>query len=518
MNCMKKISRILQILTLLLLSALITAIISCSPDSSQEQKNINKTDSESGDAGSDSVIENSASGELKSPVPDDVKFDGQKVRFFSYYPELGGNGELDPAKTTLLETGTGDVVNDAIYRRNMEVQEKLDVKFEFTYSPPNADDPVNNNLISKSVNAGLDEYDIIIGRQFQCVQLATDEIFRNIKNFPYLDITKPWWATKYINDITIGNDVLMFVTGDISLAWLVRLSTMYFNKDLYAQNFDNPDDMYKLVLDGGWTLDALDGMVKIMYKDLNGDGNPGEDDQFGLITHAISMTDHFTYASGIRATARDDSGLPYFIFNNEKTVQYVQKLYDLYYNNEGTLVVPFSNPKFGSIFNDKFSANEVLFRPDILGNSETLRNMQTDFGMIPFPKLDENEPSYSALVHDTAPLMCIPSTCMRDELVGAVLEEMAFRGYMYMTPAFFDVALKNKYMRDSDDNAMQCLDLIRSNSTTDFAYVYNYAINDMGLIMRSLMEKKSSDFVSAYEKIEEKSNANLQKIIDAYLK
>jgi hypothetical protein len=497
-----------------LLLALILMITACS---SEDPGSTSITADPPGDSGAQDAAAANDPGELKSPVPDSLDFDGQTVRFYSYYPEIGGNGELDPARATLLEVEPGDVVNDAIYRRNMEVQEKLNVIFEFAYAPPNIDDAFNNNFISRSVNAGMDEYDIVIGRQFQCVQLTTGGVFRNIKNLPHLDINNAWWATRYINDLTIGNDVLMFVTGDISLAWLVRLSTMYFNKELYAANFGDPDDMYRLVLNGGWTLDALDSKAREVYRDLNGDGLANDADQFGLITHAISMTDHFTYASGIRATARDENGLPYFIFNNEKTVNFVQKLHNLYYNNTGTWVVPFSHPQFGPIFNDKFIAGEALFRPDILGNSEALRGAETDFGMIPFPKFDENEPSYLALVHDTAPLFCVPATAAQDELIGAVLEEMAFKGYLHMTPAFFDIALKNKYMRDSSDYAMQCLDLIYQNSTTDFAYVYNYALNDMGLIMRDLMGRRSADFVSQYERLEDRANAALQRIIDAYL-
>ena len=287
---------------------------------------------------------------------------------------------------------------------------------------------------------------------------------------------------------------------------------------MYSDNFGNPDDMYQLVLDGKWTMDEINSMVKATYKDLDGDGTPGPEDQYGMIGHTYSTTDLFTYSSGIRATARDGDGLPYFVFNNEKTLRYMEKLYDIYYNGPGMMLVNVSAiPDFDGYMNNKFAENKVLFRADVFISSEKLRGMETDFGIIPFPKLDESEPSYLSLVHDVAPLMCMPITCEKDELVGAVLEEMAFKGYTNMTPAFFDVALKNKYMRDSDDKAMRCLDLIRENSVTDFAYVYNYALNNIGLIMRDLITSKSSDFVSRYEKMETKANDQLQKIITAYI-
>ena len=491
---------------LLLVLILAAVFASCSKDDNKETP-------------SNTEDKSAATGETfaereKSPVPDDLKFDGQTVRFFSYYPEEG----VDTDRMSVKEKDTGDVVNDSIYKRNMDVMDKFGVIFEFTYSPPGAAGNYPNDLISKAVAAGMDDYEIVIGNQYQCVQLATKGVYKNLINLPYLDITNKWWATQYINDLTIGKDVLMYVTGDISLSWLVRLSAVYFNKKLYADNFGQPDDFYQLVLDGKWTLDELNTMVKSVYRDLDGDGAPGEDDQYGMIGHTYSTTDLFTYSSGVRATARDENGLPYFVFNNEKTVRYTEKLYDIFYGGPGMFLINVAAiPEFDRYMNDKFAANKVLFRADVLVSGERLRNMETDFGIIPFPKFDENEPSYLALVHDVAPLLCIPLTCEKDELAGAVLEEMAFRGYMDMTPAFFDVALKNKYMRDSDDKAMQCLDIIRINAMTDFAYVYNYALNNVGLIMRDLMTKKSSNFVSAYEKTEDKANKSLQKIIEAYM-
>ncbi|MCL1859792.1 MAG: extracellular solute-binding protein [Oscillospiraceae bacterium] len=526
---MKKLTRAIIII---LLMALLSAVISCSSDDKKSGGDISpeiQSDEINSDSGFGIETEKSDPEESKSPVPDDVTFGGQTVRFFNYYPEAEDNGTIDPAMATILnaEEAAGDVVYEAIYRRNMEVQAKLGVTFEFTYCPPNADpDTYQNSHISKLVKAGTDDYDIVLGKQWQCVQLATQDIFKNIKNLPYLDINNPWWATKYINDVTIGRDVLMYVTGDISTKWLLKLGTMYYNKELYKSNLGDPDDMYRLVLDGKWTMDAFNEKVKVMYSDLNGNGLPDDEDQYGLITHTISITDLFTYASGIRATDRNSDGFPYFIMNSEKTYSFVDKLHDIYFNNPGTFVVLSNHPRFSTIINDKFAENQVLFIPGTLEVSGQLRSMKTDFGMIPFPKLDEKESSYLSLVHDTAPLMCVPATCSKDdELIGAVLEEMAYKGYIHMTPAYFDVALKNKYMRDSDDMSMQCIDLIRENAITDFAYVYNYALkansatysDNVGLIMRDVMGAKSSNFVSYWEKIEEVANKNLQKIIDAYI-
>ena len=518
--------KILKALFTALILLLFLPAVSCGGEKQNENSlDINKNDPK--------PEENGAGEEKsgpKSPVPDDLKFTGETVRFFNYYFEVDTNGTVDPAMATLTnaETASGDVVYEAVYKRNMEVQDKFGVTFKFTHCPSDADpDKYQNSFIAKIVNSGSDEFDIVIGKQFQCVRLASENMFRNIKDLPYLDITNPWWAEGYINELTVGKNTLMYITGDISAAWLNRLGTIYFNREVYKNYIgENPDDLYKMVLDGKWTMDALYNIVKNMYADLDGDGVQSDGDMYGLITHTISATDYFTYGSGIHVTSHDENGFPYFVINNEKTVEFVDKLYDLYYNNQATRLIPQSQSNFNDIFNDKFAANESLFRDANLGVSSQLRSMQADFGMIPFPKLDETIPSYSSLVHDTAPLICVPETCSKDdEFIGAVIEEMAFKGYTLMTPAYFDVALKNKYMRDSDDMAMRCLDIIRENAVTDFAYVYNYALKPnpdswdthVGLIMRDLMGKKSNNFASFWEKVEKPAADNLQKIIDAYI-
>jgi len=446
---------------------------------------------------------------LKSAVPDNLKFDGNTVRFYSYYTEN--------RNTDIILESAPDIVNDAIYTRNMVVQDKLDVKFEGVFS--SEESPANNNgLMTKSVNAGLDEYDIIIGVQWICTQIATSNIFKNIIDLPYLGLENPWWADRYMKEMTVGNNVVMFLIGDISVGMMMRASTMYFNKDLYTDNLGDPDEMYQFVLDNKWTMDAFAGKIKDIYRDLNGDGVSDVDDQYGFMGYPVVNPYHFMYASGVRVTQRDKNGIPYFDFNNQKTVNFIEKLYDLFYNNKDAYTISQTVNEFWETTTKKFMSNEVLFRAEFLSHCESLRSMQTNFGMIPFPKCDEHEQSYHALVNTAAPLYCVLITCTRDELVSAVLEEMAFQGYMYMTPAYFEMALKNKYMRDSDDKAMQCLDLIWSNPTTDFAMVYNNALSGIGGMAESLMVNKSSAFVSEYRRIEDKATEQLQAIIDLYIK
>jgi len=447
--------------------------------------------------------------EIQSPIPKGVTFGGEEIRIVNstYYPEelvfMNVEGEI------------GEIVNDAIYKRNLKVQGDLDVNFKFTdLSLFGGGD--FQRMVRNSVKAGSDDYDILIGVQYDCVALATANIYTNLVGAPYIDVDKPWWAAKHIQEeLVVGKDTLYFLAGDISLNFIRNMGCAFYNKQLYTEYFGNPDDMYKLVLDGKWTIDKLGEMCRAIYKDLNGDGKPDDGDQYGTGVHTANFTEHFTYSAGVRATARDNEGAPYFVMNNERTASFTEKLYDLYYQNEGVRVFPPSEETVQVTMPKKFMNNEFLFDFGFIYISEYLRDMKSDYGLIPFPKYDENQPEYLSLAHNIIPLYSIPTTITKMEAATAVLEAMAFEGYKTVVPAYYEIALKLKYTRDATDDAFKIIDMIHANVTTDFAYIYDF--NGIGLIMRSLMGSKTSDFVSKYEKIENGGQKQLEKLIDTYL-
>ena len=510
------------ILSVLLIFSAVFLIFSCAKndDSSNSSNNNNNNKEQNNDNANNAGEDNNnpegvnaeEPAELISPIPEGVQFGGEEIRILncSYFGEelvfMNAEGEI------------GEIVNDGVYRRNIKVQSDLNVNFKFTdISLQNAGN--FQKMVKNSVNAGSDDYDFLIGVQYDCVQLATANVYANLAGAPYIDLDKPWWPAKNIQEeLVIGKNTLYFLGGDISLNFIRNMGCVFFNKQLYSENFDNhPDEMYKLVLDGKWTIDKLDEMSKIMYKDLNGDGKFDDGDQYGSGVITNNLTDHFTYAAGVRATERDAQGVPYFVMNNERTVSFTEKLHNLFYNNEGVRVYVSAEETNNALIPGKFKNNELLFDFGWFYISELLRDMKTDYGVIPYPKFDENQPSYLSLAHDIVPLYCVPTTCVKTEAVCAVLESMAFESYKSLVPAYYEIALKLKYTRDTNEDAFKIIDMIHDNCTTDFAYVYNYALNSVGLIMRELMAGKSSDFVSKYEKIEPKAQKSLEKLIDTYL-
>lgn len=448
--------------------------------------------------------------ELNCSLPDSLNYEGAKVRIlnFNYYG--------DDAYVLNVGEQTGDIIKDAVYARNEAVAERLNIGFAFTDKyVVNGED--FGKLISSVVMAGSDEYDIIHGVQYLVAQQVVNNYFMNMAGLDYLDFNADWWATDYINEATIGSSKIFLATGDISLGYIRHMSCAFFNKTVYENYFGDPNDLYQLIYNGGWTLDTFGEYSKSCYSDVNGDGKKDTGDNYGAGVMVSNLTDHFTYDAGIRVTTRNSEDIPVLTMNNEKTIAFTQKLYSLFYENDGIFVYPPTDETNQITLTGKLKNNEVLFLFGWFHTSDYLRDMTVDYGVIPFPKFNETQETYLSLLHDISTVYCLPITCSTSEMSAAVMEAMAFEGYKTVIPAYYEVALKMKYFRDSDDIAMRIVDMIHDNPTTDFAYIYNYALGNIGLVMRDLMSGKKADFASHYAKIESSVQTKLDTLVNLYL-
>ncbi len=443
-------------------------------------------------------------------LPDDLNYEGANVRILNY------NYFGEDAYILNVTEQTGDIIKDAVYLRNEAVSERLNTEFVFTDKfTMNGED--FGKLISSVIMADSDEYDIIHGVQYSAAQQLLNNYFLNMAGLEYLNFDAAWWATDYIKEGTIGNNKIFFASGDISLGHIRDMSCAFFNKAVYENYFGDTNDFYQLVYSGKWTLDTFGEYAKTCYGDVNGDGMKDKDDYYGAGVIVSNLTDHFTYDAGIRATTRNTDDIPELTINNEKTIAFTQKLYSLFYENDGVYVYPPTDETNYITLPGKLKNNELLLLFGWFHTADYLRDMPGDYGVIPFPKFDETQETYLSLPHDIATIYCLPITCTTVEMSAAVMEAMAFEGYKTVIPSYYEVALKMKYFRDSDDMAMQIVDMIHDNPVTDFAYIYNYALGNIGLVMRDLMSGKKSDFASHYAKIETSVQTKLDDLVSLYL-
>ena len=340
---------------------------------------------------------------------------------------------------------------------------------------------------------------------------ATEHYYINLKDAPYLDFSQPWWQGEAMDSLQVGEDRLFFLSGEILLSNILHIGAIYFNKDIFDAHFGDSRNLYQLVLDGGWTYDRFAEYSEQVYTDVNGNGIKDGEDVFGFYADLGSSIDHFTFASDVELSRRGEDGLPELTILSDRLVQLTEVLYKLYYENAGVMV---DNDE--GRHHELFAGGYTLFHPFrlVAGTLPALREMESDYGIIPYPKLDAEQKEYRTLIHNASSIVFVPITCRKVATVCAVLEALAAESHRSVTEVGYETLLKRKYSRD--DVSSQMIDLIYAAARKDFAYNYAASLSNAGFITREVIAARSADIASYYAKREKAYTLTLNKLIEFY--
>lgn len=281
------------------------------------------------------------------------------------------------------ERENGDTINDAVYLRNRTVSERYGVEI-ITHPFGNAEAGVNiMTPLDASILAGDDSYQMASAYTYLAAPQSTDGKYLNWYEIPYINLNKPWWSDGFINAATI-NECTYIATGSLSLLFNEVIMSVFFNKTL-AENY-NIESLYELVDNGDWTIDKMNSYIKLATMDIDGDGVFTDTDRFGLGINIFTHVDNFQYAFEISLTERDANGLPYISIEMDKMQSALEKINSIL-NDSGDCYL--SNQ--ARLPEGMFEGDRVLFMTSPLGDAAIYRAMDSDFGIIPYPKWNTNQ-------------------------------------------------------------------------------------------------------------------------------
>ena len=365
------------------------------------------------------------------------------------------------------------------------------------------------------IKSGDDTYDLISAYQAYTVPLALKGIFADLSDTEYLDFSQPWWELEYMQELLLKNDAsIYFIQGDIALYMLGSMGSVYYNKRLLGDIAGDGFNINSCVDSGEWTLEKFGELAKNAYSDVNGNGTRDDDDIYGFGATTVKSTEHFMYDAGITSCTRDADGFPTYTFNNERSSAFIEKLHNLYYENDGAYIATADSGISAML--TMFTNGRLLFLPGWLYMAKTVSSDAVDdYGIIPYPKYDENQEKYLTLVHDGTTIYCIPVTVQNMGKVSAVTEALCAESWRRVTPEYFEVALKNRYASDAESAKM--IDTIRAGITTDFFYANNYSFTGSpGLLCRSAMAGKMKSISSLCKQTDKSTKATLKSLIEDY--
>lgn len=412
------------------------------------------------------------------------------------------------------ENVVGERVQDAAYERNQTVSDEMNCSVEFTQVDLSYDRV--ESYFSKIVLAGDDVYDLAINDQYGFSKLAINGIFYNLLDpgyESYFDFDADGWYSDYMTGFMVGNQKMYLLAGDYFIDLLRATHVVYVNTDMFTNLYGDPNELYGIVEDGGWTIDKYTEYVDGAYVDLNGDGTEDAGDSYGLYGNANSgmFSFCFLFSTDISSVTFDSSRIPSISDSNERASKFCDKLLTLYDSRGFGKTVTYNAEMM-----TKYASGGALFSHFIkLGEVESAAFRAMDnLGIVPYPKADELQDGYHSIPHDTAELGAVPATISADSMsaLSAYLQAIAYYSYKDVVVEYFDIALKNKYARDEPTGRM--LDIIREgiNSPFEVAFGSNYSSIVWTSISKSI-EKDTNMFASNYEAALSGAREGLEKLI-----
>ncbi|MHC1695781.1 MAG: extracellular solute-binding protein [Eubacteriales bacterium] len=495
-----------NILAALLLLSLLVSLVSCAGTAD--------TVSTTAAGQGDTTAAQSATEDIAPDLPS-YDFGGEELRFL--VKEEGGVGRWTSIEI-YSEEENGEVINDAVYKRNSIIEDKYNVKIAQTYTSAGSMNTFGMyKEISKLVLAGDTTYDIVMPTLEDCAMLGRDGLLLDM-NTLNTDLSKPWWNQMIASTTSIGGKTF-YATGDISVLAMQATYIMLFNKDNITDlALESP---YDIVRRGEWTIDKLLEMSRVFTKDLNGDGVLNDEDNNGTLIINNYVRAAYT-ASGQLLITPDKDGKLSFTGDTARSVEVLEKIYQLFEARDAVLCVSdqarvsgasagMDHVTFGA---NVFSAGRGLFLAGTMWNVPTMRSMDADFGIIPLPKIDGKQPEYYSFVHPwAASAVAIPITSKDAARASAVLEDMAYQAMKIITPAYYEISIKTKFSRDEDSKEM--LDLIFENRVLDIGYLF-----DIGKMVSGLEDliyaKRKDNFTSFIESKKAAVDKELQVIQEGY--
>ena len=402
----------------------------------------------------------------------------------------------------------GEVINDAIYRRNHDVEEKYNISIEYTLFDWQSGD----DNIKKVILAGENAYDLLTCTHLYLGDLMMRGSFLDWKTIPYVDMTKIYYVQS-ANDTYSISTVQPLLFGDyldssINCTWV-----FVFNKRLADQY--GISGLYETVDDGRWTIDYLTETIKDTQSDLNGDSVFDENDFYGLAIDKYGSVDSFVRAFEMSAIKKDENNYPILDFYNEHTVNAYTRLYNLYYNTSGAYT------QYGAFAatGGSFIPGKAIFSNNLMITlyGAEMRDMQDDYGILPYPKLEESQSGYYSYLDGTFSAMMLGITTPSEniEMCGMITEALNAYSREYVLPALYDTSLKLKASRDED--SMRMLDILLEGRRFSFDSFdeggFKFSPNNA---LRANIQNKKDSISSFCEKNMKSAQKWVDKIIAQY--
>ena len=440
-------------------------------------------------------------------LPTDITYDGYTFTIMSHeHPDTAIAWKVVDIYTEELN---GERINDAVYQRNLAMEDRFDVKIAQNLQG----DP--NTTAAQLINSGDDAFDLLqTNTQIQC-GLVVKGYLMNMAEMEYLNFNKAWWDSTAMEGITIG-DKIFYAIGDSMLNGKKATWVVLFNKML-TENAGVPN-LYDLVKEGGWTLDKLNQFGEQIAQDVNGDGTMtwGED-VYGIgLQHEVVLP--LVLGDGTKLIEVNSDGSYTYNLSSNTIVDSMEQIWNFIHAGSHILNCNDYDGKLKNQWGDfrtLFMSDQIGFFMGHLGTVTLVGgDMNSDFGVLPFPKLrEEQDEYYSTFQYNNAHSVSVPKTASDLTRTGLLTEGYEMFSHDTVLPAYYDYTLTFRSARDTDSGEM--LDIIFGSRNFDISLAFQHTTGMQGFLQQTGSTEKSFNYSSKEASNKSKIITAMDKIMEA---
>ncbi len=372
-----------------------------------------------------SKFELDENGYVKDTLPDNMDYNDQKVTI------LISGQQSD--KLFPVEYVKDDEVNNTLYRRQQQVEDRLGIRFDIIRDVPGYWQ-VQETWLAKADLAGEEGIDMVDAFSLFPPVMAIKGQLCNLNNLVYPNQEMPWWPTAVAEWTQSG--ALYFIASNSSAPAIDSMEVMFCNEKMFTdREMESP---VKLAAEGNWYAET---MVEYVLK-FEGQKLQGTDTRiYGLAVDDESRLDSLYYGSGFDSLKNR---------NGEAELQVLR--YDII-----ETVVSYVD-QLGVMFEGGDNAGGVIYGDD---NIQPMLDKQTglmicsmvnvtqmtdlDYAPIPTPKKDKNQANYRVIQNNGYDVWGITTAADDYELCGKVIEAIASADYRQTAPYYYETHIRDRY-------------------------------------------------------------------------
>lgn len=399
------------------------------------------------------------------------------------FPILNTTTEWGFYTTFDPEDQTGETLDDAVWMRNSKVEEAFNVSIVGI----DFDIGVAAGELRKTVNAGEDVYRSALISLGSIAPLMQEQMLMDLNECDAFRLEEAWWDQEIRTMFNIGgSDIVWFAASELSLTGLECTVVPFFNQRiLTALDLESP---YDLVRAGTWTFDKMGEYAKA-GANLNGAAkfdkyDPSASTQYGIVSY--STFPHAMFIAADEDYVRlDDDGMPYLAMGSDRFYSVAEKIADLTAESGAFNEFNSGDVHYESIFRD----GRALMTVAQVKATTKFRSMEDTFGILPMPKYEASQDGYRCMRTGTSCVVCVPVTIGDMETCGAVMDAMSYYSYTDVLPAYYDVTLTQKGLRNED--SVEMMNIIRDARIPELGSTFAWTNTVTGQIEKQLMNGKS---------------------------